>query len=238
MEILFDLHTHTLASGHAYSTLRENIQEAKNSGLLAYGFSDHAEKMPGSTGNLFFVNFAAIPKIIDGIRVFCGVEANIMDFDGTLDCDARVQSKVDYIIASMHMPCIPINQDIETVTRGFVNVMQNPKVKIIGHPDDSRYPCDYDILVQEAVKTQTILEINNSSLGARATREGAYENMKLLLEKCKQYGAKIIVNSDAHYCTEVGNVNLALEVLKEVDFPQELVVNTSLDGLKYVINEK
>ncbi|MFI3226777.1 MAG: phosphatase [Clostridia bacterium] len=238
MEILFDLHTHTLASGHAYSTIRENVAEAKNKGLLAYGFSDHAEKMPGSTGNLYFVNFAAIPDYIDGVRVYCGVEANIMDYDGTLDINKRVESKVDYIIASMHMPCIAINQDIETVTRGLVNVMQNPKVKIIGHPDDSRYPCDYDIVVREAVRTNTILELNNSSLGPRSTRENPYENMKEMLAKCIKYGAKVIINSDAHYCGEVGEVSNILTLLEEVNFPEELVINTSLEGLKLVINEK
>ena len=30
MRPLMDLHTHTLASGHAYSTLKENLEEAKN----------------------------------------------------------------------------------------------------------------------------------------------------------------------------------------------------------------
>ena len=33
MKDTLDVHTHTLASGHAYSTLRENITAAKNLGL-------------------------------------------------------------------------------------------------------------------------------------------------------------------------------------------------------------
>lgn len=238
MKILFDLHTHTLASGHAYSTLRENIDVAKEKGLLAYGFSDHAENMPGSTGNLFFLNFASIPKIIQNVQIFCGVEANIIDYDGNIDCGERVQEKVDYIIASMHLPCIPPTKDIDLVTKGYVKAMQNSKIKIIGHPDDSRYPCDYDVIVPEAVRTNTILELNNSSLGARSTRENARGNMKILLEKCKKYGAKVIINSDAHYCGEVGEVSNILKLIEEVNFPEELVINTSLDGLKYVLNEK
>lgn len=238
MKILFDLHTHTIASGHAYSTLCENIAKAKEKGLLAYGFSDHAQNMPGSTSNLYFVNFASIPKIIDGIRVYCGVEANIIDYNGNIDCDARVQRKVDYIIASMHLPCVPPSQNIKEVTEGFVKAMQNPKIKIIGHPDDSRYLCDYDIIVKEAVRTKTILELNNSSLGERSTRENAFENMKIMLEKCEKYGAKVILGSDAHYCGEVGEMQSVINLLKEINFPQELVINTDLDGLKFVINEK
>ena len=41
MKLLFDLHTHTVASGHAFSTLKENIEEAAAKGLKAMGTSDH-----------------------------------------------------------------------------------------------------------------------------------------------------------------------------------------------------
>ena len=32
MKALMDLHTHTISSGHAYSTLKENIEEAREKG--------------------------------------------------------------------------------------------------------------------------------------------------------------------------------------------------------------
>ena len=48
MKLLFDLHTHTVASGHAFSTLKENIEEAAAKGLKAMGTSDHYSAMPGS----------------------------------------------------------------------------------------------------------------------------------------------------------------------------------------------
>lgn len=238
MEILFDLHTHTLASGHAYSTLKENIEVARQKGLLAYGFSDHAENMPGSTGNLYFVNFASIPEIIDDVRVLCGVEANIIDYNGNIDCNTRVQENVDYIIASMHLPCIKRTEDINLVTQGYVKVMENPLVKIIGHPDDARYQCDYEILVREAVNTNTVLELNNSSLGNRATRENTFSNINQMLEKCVKYNARVIIGSDAHFCTEVGEVSNIIKIIEQTKFPKELIVNTSLDGLKYVLNKK
>ena len=53
MKLLFDLHTHTLASGHAYSSLKENIEAARDKGLLAMGTSDHAKSIPGACGPLF-----------------------------------------------------------------------------------------------------------------------------------------------------------------------------------------
>ena len=48
MKIYFDMHTHTTASGHAFSTFKENVEEAAAKGLFALGMSDHAPAMPGS----------------------------------------------------------------------------------------------------------------------------------------------------------------------------------------------
>ena len=53
MKILVDLHTHTIASGHAFSTLKENIDEAKKKGLRILGTSDHANSMPGAPDDFF-----------------------------------------------------------------------------------------------------------------------------------------------------------------------------------------
>ena len=60
MKLLFDLHTHTVASGHAFSTLKENIEEAAAKGLKAMGTSDHYSAMPGSAQPIYFTNFKAI----------------------------------------------------------------------------------------------------------------------------------------------------------------------------------
>ena len=59
--IYLDLHTHTIVSGHAYSTLNENIAAAKQHGLKIYGISDHAPKMPGSTHLFYFRNLHVVP---------------------------------------------------------------------------------------------------------------------------------------------------------------------------------
>lgn len=235
MKLLFDLHTHTISSGHAYSTLSENIAQAKKVGLLAYGVSEHSQSMPGSVDNLHFSNYKVVPSEFDGMKFFAGVEANIMDYNGNIDCTEFTQSKVEYIIASLHPPCIKYGT-IEQNTSALIGAMQNPRIKIIGHPDDSRYPFDLDKVVKEAIKTKTILEINNSSLAPKASREGGLENIKNLLKKCKEYKAKVIVNTDSHFHLDVGNFDLAIKVLKEMNFPQELVVNATIEGLKDVIN--
>lgn len=235
MELLFDLHTHTVASGHAYSTLQENIAAAKAAGLCVYGFSDHAERMPGSVKNIYFENFKVVPREIDGLRILCGAEVNILDYRGTFDLEERICKKVDYLIASLHPPCLDTGT-VEQNTAALVGAMQNRHVSIIGHPDDGRYPVDYDVLVPAAVETGTLLELNNSSLRPGCTRVNGSENARRMLLSCKRYGCRIIVNTDSHISYEVGRFEAAKALLDEVDFPRALVANASMDRLEWVLN--
>ena len=41
IKIKTDTHTHTLASGHAYSTIEENLRAGKEQGLELVGTTDH-----------------------------------------------------------------------------------------------------------------------------------------------------------------------------------------------------
>lgn len=235
MKLLFDLHTHTTASGHAYSTLQENVAAAKAAGLLAYGFSDHTEQMPGSVKNIYFENFKVIPREIDGLRILCGAEVNILDYDGNFDMEERTCKKMDYLIASLHTPCFK-SGTIEQNTSALLGAMHNAYVKIIGHPDDGRYPVDYDVLAASGVKTGTLLELNNSSLRVGCTRIDGKKNSRRMLLACKQHGCRIIINTDSHISYDIGRFEEAKKLLDEVDFPEELVANVSLERLGWVLN--
>lgn len=139
---VFDLHTHTMASGHAYSTLLENLTEAKHKGLLAMGTSDHSPGMIHTTHKAFFENYKILPRTFEGVRLLRGMEANIIDYEGTVD-GGLVMKDLDYVIASLHTPCIK-SGSVEDNTRAIIGAMKNPWVKIIGHPDDARYPIDIE----------------------------------------------------------------------------------------------
>lgn len=231
MNAIIDLHCHTIASGHAYSTLKENIDEAKSKGLKYVGVSDHAPNMPGSTHPFYFGNLGVIKEEINGVKVLKGIEANIMDFDGNIDIPKDVVGKLDYVIASFHPPCInPGN--IHENTKAILNVMENEEVKIIGHLDDSRYPVDYDKVVVKAKETKTLLEINNSSLRPNSFRVGAIDNAKVLLNLCKKHGVKVILGSDAHIYYQVGSFENCTKILEEVNFPGNLVVNFNEEYIK------
>ena len=113
--------------------------------------------------------------------------------------------------------------------------MKNPAIHIIGHPDDSRFPIDYDTLTAAAREHHKLLEVNNSSLTPLSYRQGVRENYVKMLELCRHYRTPVIVNSDAHCEADSGNHASAYALLEELDFPQELVVNTSLELLSAYI---
>ncbi len=235
MNIYMDLHTHTLSCGHGYSTLKENIEAAKEVGLMFLGLSEHGPNTLGGPSPLFFGNYKCIPRQYGDLRLFCGVEANITDCEGGLDLDENMLARMDYVIASMHIFSIKPGSREEN-TLASIRAMERPCVKILGHPDDSRYPLDYEELVKAAKREKVALELNNSSLNPKSSRQNGRENIITLLKTCKKYDAPILLGTDSHICYAVGRFEEALAVLREVDFPEELVLNADPGNIGRVVN--
>ena len=134
MKRLMDIHTHAVASGHAYSTVDENLRWAAEQGLQLVALTDHAPAMKDTTCHAYFANLHVLPEMLHGVRLLKGIELNILDFDGTIDMDEAVLQRLDLAIASLHMPCIKPGTKKEN-TQVFLKVMENPYVDIIGHAD-------------------------------------------------------------------------------------------------------
>lgn len=230
MNDIMDLHTHTIASGHAYNTLYEMARSAADKGLKVFGSSDHAPNMPGSAHAYYFINFKAVPRDLFGLHLLMGCELNILDFAGQVDLDESYLQKMDYAIASIHEPCY-LGGTVAENTAAYLGAIQNPYITVIGHPDDRRFPCDYDTIAAAAKEHHTLLEVNSSSLHPLSPRPGAKENYQTLLAMCRKYQTPVIVDSDAHMESDVGNHTRALALLKELNFPEALVVNTSIQKL-------
>ena len=157
MKALIDLHTHALSSGHAYSTVKENIEYAKINNLKYYGISDHGINMPGGPHLFYFQNLKVIPSEVNGVIVLRGMEANIIDYDGNTDAVFdEYTTGIDYLIASLHTVCLEPGTKEEN-TRATINAMDKPLVKIIGHPDDGRYELDYEAVVKAAKEKNVLL---------------------------------------------------------------------------------
>lgn len=235
MNIYMDLHTHTHASGHGYSTLKENIEAAKEMGLKVLGLSEHGPAMPGGPHEFFFSNYKCIPREYGDLRLFCGVEANVVDYEGHLDLSDGLLKGMDYVIASLHPVCMTPGSVAEN-TKASIRAMQNAYVKILGHPDDSRIPVDYEELVRAAKEENVALEVNNSSLHPMAARKGGRENIITLLDTCMKYQVPVLLGTDSHICYTVGRFEEALAVIRDVGFPEELILNTKLENMSKIIN--
>ena len=230
LKIIADLHTHTLASAHAYSTLKENIEFAKETGLSFLGISDHAPALEGIPHESYFHNLKVVRKDWDNLTVLRGAELNILNKDGEVDISEKTLCMLDYTVASLHYPIIPENNR-DICTEAAVSVMNNPYVFIIGHPDDTRTPLDYKSLVLAARHNHVALEVNNSSLRPHSYRQNAAENYREMLKLARNMEVSVIVSSDSHIYYDIGNCSLALTLLDEYAFPEELVVNSTAERL-------
>jgi putative hydrolase len=235
LKALIDLHTHTVSSGHAYSTLKENIEEAALKGLMILGTSDHAMSMPGSPNQFFFENYKVIRDHLMGVRILRGIEANIIGLDGKIDVDEKIISNLDYVIASFHSHCVE-SGTVEENTSAIIRAMQNPYINIIGHPDDERYKIDYHSVVENAKKYRVALELNNSSLLSNTARKNCRNNAMEMLHYAKKIEADIIMGSDSHIFYDVGRFDEAIALLKEIDFPEKLVINFDCDRLNKILS--
>lgn len=227
-EIQFDLHTHTIASGHATTaTITDMAKSAAAKNLKMLGISDHGPATLGGGRISYFRNLAYAPRKRLGVEMLYGVEVNIMDNKGTLDLDDTILKNLDYAIASMHRPVIKPGT-IEENTAAYIAAMKNPYVRIIGHCDDVKYPVDYFALVQAAMRNHVFLEINNSSLSPDGYRGNTKANNLMILNLCKHFHYPVLLSSDSHGPEHVGDFSYALELVKLAEMPEELILNYSL----------
>ena len=236
---LLDVHTHTIASVHAYSSLREMAEAAKGKGLKLLGIADHTPHMPDCFGECYFFNFKVIPREAAqgyGIDLVMGAELNIIDYSGSTDLRGEFLSRLDYAVASLHDPCLKPGTKEEN-TAAILGAMKNPKVKIIGHPDNPKYPVDFDAIAKAAVEQHVLLELNNSSYMPGGSRKGSRELAGELMEAARRHGAMMIMGSDAHIEFDVGNHAYAMELMEQYGFPEELVINSSPEKFKEWIDD-
>ena len=237
MDYLLDVHTHTIASGHAYNSMMEMAKAGFDKGLKLLGITEHAPMMPGTCHAMYFHNLKVVPRTMCGIELMLGAELNILDYDGHIDLDNRVLKQLDIKIASLHSVCIQPGTKQEN-TRAVLGAIHNPFVDIIGHPDDGIYPLEYEPIVEAAKDTNTLLEVNNNSLNPMGARKHTRENLIAMLELCKEYEQPVIMNSDSHVFCDVARRDFSEKLIKEIDFPENLIVNRSVEVFKEYIHRK
>jgi putative hydrolase len=227
MKIELDVHTHTIASGHAYGTINEMAKAASEKGLKLLGITEHAKGIPGTCDDIYFMNLKVVPRELYGIRLMLGSEINILDYAGNLSLSKEYFKNLDIRIAGIHDLCYKFGT-VQENTSALVNAITNPSIDIISHPDDGNCPVDYERVVWAAKEHHTLLEINNNSQRMKG-RKNTAENSIRLLTLCKQYDMPVLVSSDAHFMDDIANLDHVIPLLKEANFPDRLVINNSID---------
>ena len=234
MKILIDTHTHTIASGHAYSTVQEMAKGASKNGIKMFAVTDHGPGMTGTTHIYHFGNLKVIPPKLYGVRILKGAESNIMSYSGEVDIPDDYLMKLDLVIASFHDICIQ-PAAVKEHTEAVINLFKNPLIDILGHAGNPQYPVDIEAVVNAAKENDKLIEINNSSF---TVRTGSADNCKVIALKCKERGVRIVCGSDAHISFDVGRFDHVYKLLKEIDFPEKLVLSTSVERFDEYLRQK
>ena len=222
-----DLHIHTNVNPQTFSTLEENIKAAAKKGMDSIAITNHGPALQDTTHWWHLVNIAILPDIIDGVRVIKGVEANILDDNGKLDINQKIYESMELILAGFHtVDEYGEISDISKNTTAILNLIKKQKADIIVHLGNPIFPVDYEKIVKAAKKYNVALEVNNTSLGT-ITRVGSKKNCKKMLELAKKESCYIALGTDAHYSGHIGEFQRAIELLEEVDYPEELIINSS-----------
>ena len=231
MKIELDMHTHTLASGHAFSTIQEMAKAGAEKGLKLLGITEHTPGIPGTCDPIYFRNLHVVPRQMYGIELMLGAEINILDGRGNMDADDDLMRRLDIRIAGIHSLCYEHGTKEEN-TFGMVQAIRHPYIQIISHPGDGTAALDFEPMVLASKECGTLLEINNSSLKPTRNKVDARDNNLEILRLCKRYEVPVILGSDAHISFDIANYEHLYALLQETEFPEALIVNRSVELFK------
>lgn len=228
MQIVADLHAHTNVTDHAFSTLQEMVRGAKAAGLKALAITNHGPTNPDGAHEWHFANLDLIPRQIDGITIIRGIEFDITAPAGGINVMANKSLRsLEFALASFHDCLFPPATKAEH-TAALECILHNPYVNALGHLGNASFDFDHEYIIRQCNTCGKIVEINNASL---SIRKGSRENCADIARLCKKHEVPIAVNSDSHIEYRVGHVEGALAMLEEIGFPEELVINSSIERL-------
>lgn len=254
--LTIDLHCHSIASVHAMNTIEELLYQADLNGMEGIALTDHC---PGMDNTIWVMkNELSNPweHVIKGTdypyfkvfvsryvaperfcaRLFKGIECNILGKGPTAtDVPLEIVDQLDLVIASLHpLPAFEIKKERHLITERILMAMDDP-IDVLGHPCQKGYCPDLEKVVEVARHRGIALEINNASLQLGKAETG---NVRKMLEMVKKREGLISLGSDAHVSTELGSDDAIVKILKESEFPEELIVNKDLASTENFIGNR
>jgi DNA polymerase (family 10) len=220
-----DLHSHTTLSD-GRNSLEQMVRGAMDRGLEYLAVTDHsashgfgnavsAEQLLEQVERVHELN-----ATLDGFELLIGTETNILP-DGAVDYPDEVLERLDWVIASVHTA---FGLPEAEMTARMVAAMEHPLVDAIGHPTGRKietrppYAVSVDRLIEAAVRTGTMMEINAS--GDRRDLNDVYARA------AAEAGVPILINTDAHSVANFGLVRWGIATARRAWLTPEQVANT------------
>lgn len=230
MNIIGDFHIHTLASGDAFGTINEMVEVAKARGLQCLAITEHGPKMPPSPHYYYYESLMDNVRGDADILIYSGVEANIIDEQGTLDLREETLKRLEFVLASFHVFSWEFGEtDKERNTQALKACLSRyDNIKAVAHLNYPRYEVDMAEIIPLLVKKKIALELNNKALQKDRSRWQWFKDVVL---SCRDQGVKFLVSSDAHYPNQVGNFKAAQEFIDFCGLTAEDIVNANLTWL-------
>jgi DNA polymerase (family 10) len=224
-DIQGDVHMHTVETD-GKCTIEEMALAARDRGYKYMAITDHSKNLAFANGlddkraEAHVKRIREVGKTIEGIRVFAGIEVDILA-DGELDLSDSVLEQMDIVIASIHSH---FNQDTQQVTERLLRVIENPHTSVIGHPTGRMllrregYNFDCDKVFAAAAKAGVAMEHN------------AYPDRLDLrdvhLRMAKAKGVKFVINTDAHHTSHMEKIRYGVLQLRRAWLTKADVLNT------------
>jgi len=226
VRLLADLHTHTVASGHAYSTVTELAGAARDKGLELIAVTDHGPACPGAPHPWHFLNLKVVPSVLGGVRILKGIEANpVPDTANGIDLDDASLAKLDFVAVGMHPGTGWDDAGVDERTDGLLRALENPLVDMLTHPGNPSFPLDIARVVEAAVRHGVIVELNNGSFEPSMSRSRSTSGELEFARAAVEAGALVAITSDAHYHAHVGRFERAIAIAEELGIPEERIVS-------------
>jgi DNA polymerase (family X) len=225
-----DLHMHTNATD-GRDTIRQMAEAAIARGLKYIAITDHSKNLAMTNGLDDARALAHIKRIreVDAqlqeelqgrIRILPGIEVDILA-DGALDLDDSTLAQMDIVVASVHSH---FNQPTEEMTARVLRALENPHVRILGHPTGRKvlgrepYAINIDTILKQAANLGVAVEHNASP--ARADLNDLH------LRLAKKHGCKIVVDTDAHATEELDQMRYGITQLRRAWLTPADILNT------------
>lgn len=232
-----DLHTHTIASGHAFNTIYEMAKTASERGVKVLGITEHGPETLGSAKEVYFECLDHVPKKLYGVKLLFGAELNIINEQGCVDLSEATLKRLDFT-SGFHIADSFKSQSQKTCTSAIIEAIKNPYVSVLVHAYKPSNHIDTDIekIAQAACDNKKLMEISLTHFDNRVAIHGErLERLKMMIRIVKKNNLKILLSSDAHVESEIGVDKGFRANMKQLGLTDKDIANNDINYLRKFI---